>query len=221
MATREESTLWDWLEEATEAPTAIALTEVWTYLDQAIQGLPIDQQLQIAARTIAKVAELLGVRAEEMLKEWEDCNSPEGPSMGIDVFAGLVRMSMQLDLDDLKAPVEPQSFKKHKSHKKSEPIAPDDSVVGVVEKEKILAMAEEVMTIEKLRHLAGEEDIQTWQSAIANYLAQTDQKIRLIDLQQALQMPLVEVWLGLLLGGYALEQRGDFYNTRQVWVIHS
>jgi hypothetical protein len=28
----------------------------------------------------------------------------------------------------------------------------------------------------------------------------------------------VEVWLGLRLGGFALEQRGDFYDIDFVWV---
>ncbi|MEH2126758.1 hypothetical protein [Nostoc sp.] len=37
-------------------------------------------------------------------------------------------------------------------------------------------------------------------------------------LQQGLKMPMVEVWLGLLLGGFTLEQRGDFYNSRNIWV---
>ncbi len=36
-----------------------------------------------------------------------------------------------------------------------------------------------------------------------------------------LQMPMVEVWLGLLLGGFTLEQRGDFYNSQNVWVKSS
>ncbi|WP_223269972.1 hypothetical protein [Nostoc sp. 'Peltigera membranacea cyanobiont' 213] len=34
-------------------------------------------------------------------------------------------------------------------------------------------------------------------------------------------MPMVEVWLGLLLGGFTLEQRGDFYNSRNIWVKSS
>lgn len=45
--------------------------------------------------------------------------------------------------------------------------------------------------------------------------------VSLIQLQQALGMPLVEVWLGLLLadqGQYLLEQRGDFYSLPGIWV---
>ncbi|MBH8576304.1 tryptophan 7-halogenase [Nostocaceae cyanobacterium CENA369] len=32
-------------------------------------------------------------------------------------------------------------------------------------------------------------------------------------------MPIVEVWLGLLLGSFTLQQREDFYSDRNVWVI--
>ncbi|WP_375490895.1 hypothetical protein [uncultured Nostoc sp.] len=35
------------------------------------------------------------------------------------------------------------------------------------------------------------------------------------------KMPIVEVWLGLLLGGFTLEQRGNFYQNQNVWVKSS
>ncbi|WP_414517148.1 hypothetical protein [Nostoc sp. PCC 9305] len=35
------------------------------------------------------------------------------------------------------------------------------------------------------------------------------------------KMPIVEVWLGLLLGGFILEQRGNFYHNQNVWVNSS
>jgi hypothetical protein len=40
--------------------------------------------------------------------------------------------------------------------------------------------------------------------------------VSLLELQQGLRMPIVEVWLGLLLGGqerYGLEQQGTFYSA--------
>jgi len=38
--------------------------------------------------------------------------------------------------------------------------------------------------------------------------------------QQGLGMPVVEVWLGLLLGGqYEFNQSGDFYDPRGIWVM--
>jgi hypothetical protein len=41
-------------------------------------------------------------------------------------------------------------------------------------------------------------------------------EIRLTQLQQALSMPMVEVWMGLLLGDYQLSQQGDFYETEGI-----
>ncbi|WP_420761387.1 hypothetical protein [Nostoc sp. CALU 546] len=35
------------------------------------------------------------------------------------------------------------------------------------------------------------------------------------------KMPMVEVWLGLLLGRFTLEQRGNFYYNQNVWVNSS
>ncbi|MBC1300109.1 hypothetical protein GNF11_35560, partial [Nostoc sp. UCD122] len=46
-------------------------------------------------------------------------------------------------------------------------------------------------------------------------------EISLVKLQCVLEMPMVEVWLGLLLGGFTLEQRGDFYHNHNVWVKSS
>jgi hypothetical protein len=42
--------------------------------------------------------------------------------------------------------------------------------------------------------------------------------MRLIDLQKALKLPIVETWLGLLLGDFKLEQRGNFYDSSEIWI---
>ncbi|OYD86508.1 hypothetical protein CDG77_34790, partial [Nostoc sp. 'Peltigera membranacea cyanobiont' 213] len=55
----------------------------------------------------------------------------------------------------------------------------------------------------------------------ANHLINVKDEISLVKLQRVLQMPMVEVWLGLLLGGFTLEQRGDFYHNQNVWVKSS
>jgi len=38
------------------------------------------------------------------------------------------------------------------------------------------------------------------------------------DLQKSLKLPIVEIWLGLLLGDFKLEQREDFYDPNGIWV---
>ncbi|GAA6616302.1 hypothetical protein [Scytonema sp. NUACC26] len=84
-------------------------------------------------------------------------------------------------------------------------------------------LAEQTLTETKLAdeiiNLAHEEKVEEWIEAIARHLKQLKgQSIRLLDLQKALKIPLIEVWLGLLLGGYTLEQRGEFYKTQDVWI---
>jgi hypothetical protein len=79
---------------------------------------------------------------------------------------------------------------------------------------------ETIETIEQIRALAGDEDVGRWQRAIANYFASKGkEEVKLIELQKALSMPMIEIWMGLLLGDYRLEQRGDFYETKNVWVL--
>jgi hypothetical protein len=39
-----------------------------------------------------------------------------------------------------------------------------------------------------------------------------------MDLQTALSLPIIEIWLGLLLGDFKLEQRGRFYDPNEIWI---
>jgi hypothetical protein len=86
-----------------------------------------------------------------------------------------------------------------------------------VEKENVLAMLD-IQTVEDVHRLAGDEDVDKWRGAIAQYLVQVKDEIALTKLQRKLKMPMVEVWLGLLLGGFVLEQRGEFYDNGNIWV---
>ena len=70
-------------------------------------------------------------------------------------------------------------------------------------------------------------NVSQWGQTISMRLDEWDRAVPLLELQQAIEMPLVQVWLGLLLNGlttcqgsaYAIEQRGDFYETEQVWIV--
>lgn len=56
--------------------------------------------------------------------------------------------------------------------------------------------------------------------SIGSYLGESN-VIFEIQLVSDFKMPMVEVWLGLLLGGFTLEQRGNFYHNQNVWVNSS
>ncbi|AVH71139.1 hypothetical protein [Nostoc sp. 'Lobaria pulmonaria (5183) cyanobiont'] len=221
MTTYRQLTIWDVLDELSESPATSTLAPMWECLDAELEKLPLEAQLSTAGIAFSQIADILKSRAEVLLQDTRDRNSLLGPVVSTDLFAGLVRTTMHLDLDDLIEPQTPQTFKPHGPHQFSSPTELGDSVVAPVEKANVLAMLDEVTTLEDVRNLASDEDVQKWQSAIAKYLTQVKGEISLTQLQGGLKMPMVEVWLGLLLGGFTLEQHGDFYHNQNVWVKSS
>ncbi|MEA5526709.1 hypothetical protein [Nodularia spumigena] len=213
-------TIWDVLDELSEAPPTSSLDAVWDCLDAELHDLPLEAQLSNAALAFTQIADILKVRAESLLQDVRDQNHPDGPVISTDIFAGLVRTTMQLDLDDLIETPVPQTFQPHGPHHFSPTSESGDSMVIPVEKAQVLAMLEEVTSLEDVHNLASDEDVQKWQSAIAHYLTQVQGEVSLTKLQRMLRMPMVEVWLGLLLGGFVLEQRGDFYHSQNIWIIN-
>jgi hypothetical protein len=225
MATYRQLTIWDILDEMSVAPPTSTLAPVWECLDTELENLSTEAQLSTAAEPFYQIADILKSRAESILQDVRAQNDTDGPIVSTDLFAGLVRTTMHLDLDDLIEPQTPQTFKPHGPHQFSSPTELGDSLVAPVEKANVLAMLDEVTTLEDVRNLASDEDVEKWQSAIvsaiANHLINVKDEISLVKLQRVLQMPMVEVWLGLLLGGFTLEQRGDFYYPHNVWVKSS
>ncbi|MBD2512132.1 hypothetical protein H6G91_33740 [Nostoc muscorum FACHB-395] len=221
MTTYRQLTIWDVLDELSESPPTSSLDAMWDCLDAELENLPLEAQLLTAALAFSQIADILNSRAEVLLQDTRDHNSLLGPIISTDLFAGLVRTTMHLDLDDLIEPQTPQTFKPHGPHQFSHSTELGDSVAAPVEKANVLAMLDEVTTLEDVRNLASDEDVEKWQSAIAKYLTQVKGEISLTQLQGGLKMPMVEVWLGLLLGGFTLEQRGDFYHNYNVWVKSS
>ncbi|MFN6538299.1 MAG: hypothetical protein RM021_018385 [Nostoc sp. EkiNYC01] len=219
MTTYRQLTIWDVLDEMSEAPPTSTLAPVWECLDVELENLPLEAQLSTAALAFSQIADILKSRAEVLLQDTRSLHSPKGPIVSTDIFAGLVRTTMHLDLDDLIEPEIPQTFKPHRPHQFSHPTEEGDSVIAPVEKANVLAMLDEVTSLEDVYKLAGDEDVQEWQGAIAKYLLHVKDEISLNKLQSALKISIVEVWLGLLLGNFTLEQRGDFYNSQDIWII--
>jgi L-rhamnose mutarotase len=204
-------TIWDVLDELAQSSSSAPLGPAWDCLDAELRNLPLEAQLAAASTAFNQIAQILNDRANELLQDVSNSRNPDGPSVTADIFSGLVRKTMQLDFADLLEPVTPQVFSPHRPHQYS--------VAVPVEKQQVLAMLEQITSVEDVHQLAGEEDVKKWQEAIADHLTQINCDISLTMLQSQLQMPLVEVWLGLLLGEFALEQRGEFYETHDVWII--
>ena len=198
------------LREAIADPYGADLSQLWNSLETILEPLPCTERLQVAGQVIHDLAEVLQLRAEQLLNEWQDRNNTQGPIPDLDFLAGMVKQTMFLDVSDL---VEPS---KSQSRREGKPEGPADSIAGEVEKEAVLALVEQ-QEQDALRAItlavAHEEDVSAWISAIRQYLSQQPDSVSLIDLQRSLEMPVVEVWLGLLLGGFGVSQTGGFFES--------
>lgn len=220
MSIQAEIDLWQELRDGISMPQSANLKRLCELLDWAIAQLSENQQLEVAGRAIEQMAEIYALRFNSLMGAWEDANSfPEEtlPVLDLEALAVWIRQSMSVDLDALiDQPV---------THRNRERQSPEsaDSIVDIVEPEAILQMLEEIEAEEHnqmIRQLAGEEEPARWSAAIAQWLQShtTDKSLRLVDFYRELEMPLVEIWLGLLLGSFELEQHGQFYDLNGIWV---
>jgi hypothetical protein len=99
-----------------------------------------------------------------------------------------------------------------------------DSIAVVVDQASLLKMLDQMESEpdpgQMVRQLAGEEDPVQWSAAIAQWMQQhsLSQSVSIHKLQSSLEMPRVEIWMGLLLDAqFSLEKSGDFYSD-EIWV---
>ncbi len=188
------------MQAAIAMPEQANLNELWAALQQVLADQPDDVQLQIAGEAIAQFAEVLSAKAAAWIAAWEAAhNPPEAtePILTAEMLASVLRQSMSLNLEGLVENFSPSS---------RSPGEAVESLIGVVEKELLLAMVDELQATEQALAVAHAEDISHWVTAIAHYLQQQSrEKVSLSELQQSVPLSLVELWLGLLLGGFRLQ----------------
>lgn len=201
------------IQQAIAVPATANLRQLLHQFEQVLAQLPQTAWLPIAGNLLAQLTDVLAARANYLLEEWEEKYHPvEGePILTADMLQQFLRQTMTLNLNDLVD--QPRS---------SPPMLLTDSVIGSVDKTNLLEFLNQLdreQTKEHALAVAHDEDVSAWISAIAQWL-HTDRtpEISLLELQRSLQMPLVEIWLALLLGGYPVEQRGDFYQRDSIWV---
>ncbi|MGG6262868.1 hypothetical protein ACQ4M3_29265 [Leptolyngbya sp. AN03gr2] len=213
--------LWQELEEATEAPRFVNFELLWSLLERAIAPLPQAQQLRIAGTAIEQMAEIVRLRSTLLISEWEAAHSgvyQEAPTIEMALVDAWVRQSMTVNLEAFME--QPRTSRRRQIKVK---LAPTDSIAGEVEPTALVQMVEQIEQEQNaanlVRSLAGEEDIAAWSSRIYQWLLNhpIESAISLQDLWQQLEMPWIEMWLGLLLGGFNLQQSGPFYDS-EVWV---
>lgn len=211
-----ELDLWGDLKSALAKPEVANFEQLWQELDSAIAPLETNQQLQVAAEAISQIVEVYVSRAKSILDSLETTDCSNGPVLGDDFLSGLMRQSMSLDLSDMMEDLFPLA--------NSQVNVSSGSQVTPIDKKAARDFARQARKLAKqdLLNLAGAENIELWQSAIAHWIQQHQgQKVSLWQLQQALDMPLVEIWLGLLHSSipYQWEDTGEFYReARDVWI---
>jgi hypothetical protein len=130
------------------------------------------------------------------------------------MFADLIRQSMHLDLGDLVT--EPLLYMRSASEKSD---VGGGTVVAYREKDEVLAEIEsEIQDGEAIALDAShEENVSAWVGAIQGYLERAEGVLSFSELVRELGMPVVVVWLGVLLGGFEVQQAGGFYDE-VIWV---
>lgn len=210
---------WQELQDGTTMPQAANLKRLCELLDWVIAHLPEAQQLEAAGRAIEQMAKIYALRFNLLIGSWEEADSFLGealPVLDLETLEIWMRQSMSVDLDALIE--QPKSKRNHnrQTHYST------DSVLAVVEPEALLRMVEQIEVEESqmIQQLAGEEDPTRWSAAIAQWFQShaPSPQVRLSDLLCQIDMPWVEIWMGLLLGEFELEQQGAFYSASHIWV---
>jgi hypothetical protein len=125
---------------------------------------------------------------------------------------------MVVDFDQFIEPLQslPRKIPEQTKHGNSMVGAIDKKVlIQSLEQESLLSFEEE---FERAISTAHTENVSDWIEAIAHCITNNSHPICLKDLQMTLKLPTVEIWLGLLLGDFKLEQRGNFYDSNEIWI---
>ena len=211
-----ELDLWGDLKTALKSPESADMELLWQGLEDAISLQDTNKQLLVAGDAISQIVEVFVLRAKGILDSLDVTDDSDGPILGDDFLSGLMRQSMTMDLSNL---MEDLTF----DDVESSPVNVG-SQVSVLDRKEARALARKARAAMRkaLKGLAERENIPKWQSAIANWIGQQGgKKVSLWQLQQALGMPIVEVWLGLLHSPtpYQWDGQGEFYrDVRDFWI---
>ena len=199
------------LEEAAEMPETVDVLSLWQQFEGELAGLEQRDRLRVAGDILVQLAGLCETKADVLWEDWQDAHNADGPVMGGDWLQGVTRQTQELDFSHLVK----RSYQTHPNADKAD----EDSVAGDVDKLSVLEMLDTLEDADlKSQALAVShaENVSDWIQALAEQQREGPQ--RLVDIQRQLQMPMVEVWIAALLGGFPMEQRGSFYQTQEVWV---
>lgn len=199
-------------QQETQDLTHSVVERLWIHVERLLASLPLEDQLYFGGVALARIAEAVSQRADwllgaDTLAEKELQSNLGLPSVTIlDEFVKeslpTLKFNHWLDENLLPSLEETEQHRNVRSRQKSNA----DDLHKV--KNDLIA-------------LTGECRAKECQEAITSFFKQHPESISLTELQQKLDLPMVEVWMGLLLGGYGLEQRGKFYDAVTIIVTES
>jgi hypothetical protein len=213
-----ELDLWDVLSTARQTPEDVNFLMVFKLLDLTLVELDTRSQLRIAGEAVCQIADLFCDRSNFLFEELYARAAKGEPIMADDAFDRYIRQSMVVDFDQF---IEQLQSLPRKSPEQAKSI---NSVVAEIDKEVLIKSLEQESLLsfeeefERAISTAHAEDVSAWIEAIAYSLKTNDLPMRLLALHDSLQLPIIEVWLGLLLGNFKLEQKGTFYNSNEIWI---
>ena len=204
----------------------IDIKATWRSLDHSIAELDTLQQIQLVGRAIEHLVELFVASSEQMFEELDATLAQDGPQMTIEQFLPYVRQGMEIDFS--------QFIGGFERNGERGPYAPRIVGVGEIEDNRTIVAtvdpatladavegleSESELDLEAALELAHIEDVEAWARTIADYFETAEvESVSLRILQQSIHLPWIEVWLGLLLGGYRLERRGSDFYAVDIWV---
>jgi hypothetical protein len=213
-----ELDLWDVISTARQTPEDANLLMVFKFLDLTLVNLDTRSQLRIAGEAVSQIADLFCDRSNFLFEELHSRAVNGEPIMDDDAFDRYVRQSMVVDFDQFIEPLQSLPRKIPEQTKSGNSIVSEidkEVLIQALEQESLLSFEEK---FERAISIAHTENVSAWVDAIAQCIANNSSPMRFQDLQTALKFPIVEIWLGLLLGDFKLEQRGSFYDSSKIWV---
>ena len=214
-----ELDLWDVISTARQTPEDANFSMVFKLLDLTLVNLDTRSQLRVAGEAVCQIADLFCDRSSFLFEELHSRAVNGEPIMADDAFDRYVRQFMVVDFEQFIEPLQSLPRKAPEYAKNG------NSIVGAIDKEVLIQALEQESLLsfeEELEQAisnAHTENVSAWIEAIAQCITNNSSPMRLQDLQRALKLPIVEIWLGLLLGDFKLEQRGGFYNSREIWIL--
>jgi hypothetical protein len=163
----------------------------------------------------------------DLIDSYERRHNPQEPIVNLESCVELFVQSLQLDVSELMEPEEEVQYPaQRRSRLREEEMG---SVVGILDQAALLAQLDQRLSEEpgmteaeafnRAIATAHDEDVSAWAGAIVQGIKELGgEAVLLLELQRAIGMPLIQIWLALLLSGYDVEQRGGFYETETIWV---